>query len=51
MKNIYTDTSVIGGCFDNKFKGHSLLLFEAFKTGRLNAKRFEEKLLQANPVM
>jgi len=32
MKNIYADTSVIGGCFDNEFKGHSLSLFDAFKT-------------------
>lgn len=35
MKKIYTDTSVIGGCFDNEFKGHSLSLFDAFKAGAL----------------
>lgn len=30
---IYTDTSVIGGCFDNEFKKHSIELIEAFKNG------------------
>jgi predicted nucleic acid-binding protein len=35
MKNIYTDTSVIGGCFDTRFKRHSLSLFETFKKGEL----------------
>lgn len=33
MKKIYTDTSVIGGCFDIEFKDHSLALFEEFKFG------------------
>jgi hypothetical protein len=35
MKYVYADTSVIGGCFDNEFKGQSLLLLEKFKTGDL----------------
>jgi len=30
---VYTDTSVIGGCFDIEFKEHSLALFDEFKTG------------------
>jgi hypothetical protein len=34
---VYTDTSVIGGCFDPEFAEHSLRLFEAFKTGNLLA--------------
>lgn len=33
MIHVYTDTSVIGGCFDKEFKEHSLALFEEFKTG------------------
>jgi predicted nucleic acid-binding protein len=35
MINVYTDTSVIGGCFDTAFKEHSLALFEEFKTGTI----------------
>ena len=31
---IYVDTSVIGGCFDDKFEGHSNQLFEEFISGR-----------------
>jgi len=30
---VYTDTSVIGGCFDTEFQEHSLALFDEFKTG------------------
>ena len=30
---VYTDTSVIGGCFDDEFKEWSLALFEEFKSG------------------
>jgi len=30
---IYTDTSVIGGCFDVEFEKGSLALFETFKAG------------------
>jgi len=30
---IYTDTSVIGGCFDKEFESPSLRLIESFKTG------------------
>jgi len=33
MIQVYTDTSVIGGCFDEEFKAHSLALFDEFKTG------------------
>lgn len=33
MVHVYTDTSVIGGCFDKEFKEHSLLLFNEFRTG------------------
>lgn len=33
MVNVYTDTSVIGGCFDSEFKEWSLALFEEFKAG------------------
>ena len=33
MIHVYTDTSVVGGCFANEFKEHSLALFEEFKTG------------------
>lgn len=33
MVNVYTDTSVIGGCFDSEFKEWSLALFEEFKVG------------------
>ncbi|PSL44145.1 hypothetical protein CLV51_10610 [Chitinophaga niastensis] len=33
MIHVYTDTSVIGGCFDKEFKEHSLALFEEFKAG------------------
>ena len=33
MLNVYTDTSVIGGCFDNEFKDHSQALWEEFKNG------------------
>ncbi len=33
MIHVYTDTSVVGGCFDKEFKEHSLALFEEFKTG------------------
>lgn len=34
LLKIYVDTSVIGGCFDYKFKKASLALFEDFKAGR-----------------
>lgn len=33
MINVYTDTSVIGGCFDKEFKAHSLALWDEFKNG------------------
>lgn len=33
MIHVYTDTSVIGGCFDHQFKEHSNALFNEFKTG------------------
>ncbi|TWF39568.1 hypothetical protein FHW36_1055 [Chitinophaga polysaccharea] len=33
MIHVYTDTSVVGGCFDKEFKEHSLALFEEFKIG------------------
>ncbi|CAL1518566.1 hypothetical protein [Chitinophaga sp. MM2321] len=33
MIHVYTDTSVVGGCFDKEFKEHSLALFEEFKRG------------------
>lgn len=33
MVNVYTDTSVIGGCYDAEFKEWSIALFEEFKTG------------------
>ncbi|WP_343704479.1 PIN domain-containing protein [Chitinophaga sp.] len=36
MVNVYTDTSVIGGCFDSEFKEWSLALFEEFKAGTKN---------------
>jgi hypothetical protein len=31
--NVYTDTSVIGGCFDEEFKEWSNALFEEFVAG------------------
>ncbi|MCF6407454.1 hypothetical protein L3C95_32425 [Chitinophaga filiformis] len=34
LLKVYVDTSVIGGCFDRKFKKDSLALFEDFKAGR-----------------
>ena len=34
LLKVYVDTSVIGGCFDYKFKKASLALFEDFKAGR-----------------
>ncbi|UPK67202.1 hypothetical protein [Chitinophaga filiformis] len=34
MLKVYVDTSVIGGCFDQKFRKDSLRLFEDFKAGR-----------------
>ncbi|PSL24488.1 PIN domain-containing protein [Chitinophaga ginsengisoli] len=34
MLKVYVDTSVIGGCFDYKFRKDSLRLFEDFKAGR-----------------
>lgn len=33
MVNVYTDTSVIGGCFDLEFKEWSLALFDEFTAG------------------
>lgn len=33
MLNVYTDTSVIGGCFDIEFEEYSLALFEELKSG------------------
>lgn len=36
MENVYTDTSVIGGCFDIEFKEWSVALFEEFKAGAKN---------------
>jgi len=50
MKNIYADTSVIGGCFDNEFKGHSLSLFDAFKTGRLKLLLSDMTLQELEPA-
>ncbi len=32
-QRIYTDTSVIGGCFDIEFENGSLSLFEVFRSG------------------
>lgn len=32
-RRIYTDTSVIGGCFDAEFSVHSEQLFERFRAG------------------
>lgn len=34
---VYIDTSVIGGCFDPEFAGHSTRLFRAFQSGILTA--------------
>lgn len=34
MVNVYTDTSVIGGCFDTEFQEWSLALFEGFKASK-----------------
>jgi len=34
LLKVYVDTSVIGGCFDPKFRKDSLRLFEDFKAGR-----------------
>jgi len=34
---VYTDTSVIGGCFDPEFRAYSQRLFDTFTTGRLIA--------------
>jgi len=50
MKSIYTDTSFIGGCFDNEFKGHSLSLFDAFKTGALKLILSDITLQELEPV-
>lgn len=33
MIHVYTDTSVIGGCFDKEFKEHSNALIDEFRTG------------------
>lgn len=33
MLNVYADTSVIGGCFDQEFQVHSNALFDEFRTG------------------
>ncbi|RBL90460.1 PIN domain-containing protein [Chitinophaga flava] len=33
MIHVYTDTSVIGGCFDNEFKEHSNALLNEFRRG------------------
>lgn len=33
MKSVYTDTSVVGGCFDHQFKEYSLGLFGEFRKG------------------
>ena len=33
MIHVYTDTSVIGGCFDKEFKEHSNALFDEFRRG------------------
>ena len=34
-RRIYTDTSAIGGCFDDEFRDGSVALFEAFRAGAL----------------
>ena len=34
---VYIDTSVVGGCFDAKFRDASLRLFERFRTGQMIA--------------
>lgn len=34
IPRIYVDTSVIGGCFDDEFKGYSNQLFEEFISGK-----------------
>lgn len=46
---VYTDTSVIGGCFDKEFQEHSLALFEEFKAGtkRLLLSDLVERELEA----
>ncbi|GAA3946638.1 PIN domain protein [Chitinophaga oryziterrae] len=50
MKKIYADTSVIGGCFDNEFKGHSLPLFDAFKAGALKLILSDMALQELEPA-
>ena len=37
MMKIYTDTSVIGGCFDEEFKEWSNALFIEFSSGTKHA--------------
>ena len=32
-RRIYTDTSVIGGCLEDEFRGSSVALFDAFRAG------------------
>jgi predicted nucleic acid-binding protein len=50
MKKIYTDTSVIGGCFDNKFREDSLALFAVFKTGSMEIIFSDLSLMELAPV-
>jgi predicted SpoU family rRNA methylase len=50
MKKIYTDTSVIGGCFDIEFRQHSLALMESFKKGMTKAIISDLTMLELAPV-
>jgi predicted nucleic acid-binding protein len=50
MKKIYADTSVIGGCFDMKFKEQSMVLLEVFKTGLTKVIISDLTLLELAPV-
>lgn len=41
IHRVYVDTSVIGGCLDDEFGGHSERLLASFDAGRLRAVLFD----------
>jgi predicted nucleic acid-binding protein len=50
MKRIYTDTSVLKGCYSGNFKEYSLGLLEAFKSGCMQLIRSDLVLLELSSL-
>lgn len=50
MIHVYTDTLVIGGCFDKKFKDHSNALIQEFRLGIKKLVLSDLVMMELNPA-